>query len=214
MADKVKQSKAKRVISVILTVISAIILVFVGLLLINMIVCRSQNRPVNFFGYSFSVVQTNSMEDEIMTGDLIVFKQVEYSSLKVGDNIVFKADDNFKDGAGNSLEGYTIVHKIISVTADGLVTKGVNNAIEDGGFRTADEVYGLCVSNSAIWGKIFTFFSKFGVLIIIFIIAVPVIISQTVKIVKLSKEKKGEGTGDASAENNAENDDDNKSVEK
>ncbi|MGN1104350.1 MAG: signal peptidase I [Candidatus Coproplasma sp.] len=192
MAEKVNKSKVKHVLSVICTVISTIIFVFVGLLLINMIVCRSQNRPVNFFGYSFSVVQTNSMEPEIMTGDLIVFKNVDYSSLNVGDNIVFKADDNFKDGAGNSLDGYTIVHKIIEITEDGLVTKGVNNYGPDGGFRTADEVYGLCISNSAGWGKIFSFLSKFGVLIIIFVIAVPVIISQTIKLVKLSRSKNSE----------------------
>ncbi|MGN0806708.1 MAG: hypothetical protein ACI4MC_06675, partial [Candidatus Coproplasma sp.] len=92
MAEKESKSKAKRILSIVCTALSALIFVFVALLIINMIVCRSQNRPVNFFGYSFSVVQTNSMEPDIMTGDLIVFKKVDYSLLNVGDNIVFRAD--------------------------------------------------------------------------------------------------------------------------
>ncbi|MGN1060702.1 MAG: signal peptidase I [Candidatus Coproplasma sp.] len=193
MAEKKKETTVKRALSIVCTVISALIFVLVALLLINMIICRTQNKPVNFFGYSFSVVQTNSMEDEIMTGDLIVFKKVDYSSLKVGDNIVFRADENFKDANGQSIAGYTIVHKIIEVTENGLVTKGVNNFKADDGFRAEADIYGLCVANSAVWGKIFSFLGKYGVLIIIFIIAVPVIVTQTIKIVKLSKQKNKEG---------------------
>lgn len=200
MAEKENKSKAKRIISIICTVISALIFIFVALLIINMVVCRVQNRPVSFFGYSISVVQTDSMEPEIMTGDLIIFKQVDFSTLNVGDTIVFKADDNFKDGAGKSLEGYTIVHKIMEVTDDGLVTKGVNNFGNDGGLRTANDVYGLCIANSAFWGKIFKFLGEYGILIIIFIVAVPIIVTQIIKLVKYSKEKNDEGaaggTGD------------------
>lgn len=196
MAENNNVSTTKRIFSTVCTVISAVIFVIVALLLVNIIVCRSQNKPVNFFGYSFSVVQTNSMEDEIMTGDLIVFKKVDFSSLNVGDNIVFRADENFKDGSGKSLAGYTIVHKIIEITDDGLKTKGVNNYSADNGLRVEDDIYGLCISNSAAWGKIFAFLGKYGILIIIFIIAVPVIVTQTLKIVKLTKQKKEEGLTD------------------
>lgn len=214
MAEKENKSKAKRIFSIICTVISVLIFAFVALLIINMIVCRVQNRPVNFFGYSFSVVQTNSMEPEIMTGDLIVFKKVDFSTLDVGDTIVFKADDNFKDGASNSLEGYTIVHKIMEVTDEGLVTKGVNNVANDGGLRTADEVYGICISNSALWGDVFAFLGKYGIIIIIFIIAVPFIVTQIIKLVKYSKEKTGEdcaeGTGEALDKSDALNEENDK----
>lgn len=219
MAEKENKSKAKRIISVIFTAISAVIFVFVALLLINMIVCRSQNRPVNFFGYSFSVVQTDSMEPDIMTGDLIVFKKVDFSTIDVDDVIVFKADESF----GEKLEGYTIVHKVVEKTEEGLVTWGVNNVtgndtpLYDNGFRTEDEVYGICISNSAAWGKIFSFLSQYGVIIIIFLVAVPVIVTQTIKIVKYSKEKKAEGEaqgdGNSSGENSGGNMEDNKPAE-
>ncbi len=190
MADKKEVSTAKRVVSVVCTVFSVLIFVFVALMLINMIICRVQNKPVNFFGMSFSVVQTNSMEPEIMTGDLIVFKKVDFSSIKEGDNIVFRADDSFKDGKGNSIAGFTVVHKVYEVTEEGLVTYGVNNhGVTDGGVRTEGDIYGLCISNSASWGKVFTFLGKYGILIVIFIIAVPIIVTQIIKIIKLSKQK-------------------------
>lgn len=206
MTSQKEKSKAKRVASVICTVLTAVIFVFAGVLLINMIVCRVQNKPVNFFGTSFAVVQTNSMEPEIMTGDLIVFKKINYAEIEVNDNIVFKADDNFRDGNGNSMAGFTIVHKVIAKTQDGLVTEGVNNLKADGGFRTEDEIYGVCVSNSATWGKIFSFLGKYGILIIIALVAVPIIVSQVLKIVKLSKEKNAESeaqtnTGETVEEN-------------
>ncbi len=162
-----------------------------------MIVCRAQNKPVNFFGISFAVVQTNSMEPEIMTGDLIVFKTIEYSEIAVGDNIVFKADDNFRDGNGNSMAGLTIVHKAVEITEGGIVTRGVNNNGNDGGIRTADDIYGVCIANSAAWGVVFTFLGKYGVLIIIALIAIPVIISQIIRIVKLAKSKDKDGGGEA-----------------
>lgn len=193
--EKKEISKTKRIISVICTVLTAVIFVFVALILINMIVCRTQNKPVNFFGTSFAVVQTNSMEPEIMTGDLIVFKATEYSEIAVGDNVVFKADDNFRDGNGNSMAGLTIVHKVVEITEDGIVTRGVNNIKDDGGVRTADDIYGVCIANSAAWGTVFSFLGKYGVLIIIALIAIPVIISQIIRIIRLAKAKGKDGDG-------------------
>lgn len=190
MNNKNDSAKKRSVLSILSTVITVLIFALVIFILVNVIVCRIQNKPTSIFGFSFSVVQTNSMEDEIMTGDLIVFKGVDAATLKVGDNIVFRADDNFKDGSGKSLAGYTIVHKIVDVTDQGFVTRGVNNVANDDGIRSASDIYGLCIANSAGWGKVFTFLGKYGIIILVAVIAVPVIVTQTIKIVKLSKGKK------------------------
>ena len=50
MAENNNVSTTKRIFSTVCTVISAVIFVIVALLLVNIIVCRSQNKPVNFFG--------------------------------------------------------------------------------------------------------------------------------------------------------------------
>ncbi|MGN0804859.1 MAG: signal peptidase I [Candidatus Coproplasma sp.] len=204
--DKKEEKGAKKVFSIILTVLTVLIFLLATYILINIIVCRVKNKPVSLFGTSFAIVQTGSMEPDIKVGDLIVFRSVKYNNIKVGDVIVFTADESFD----TSMRGCTIVHQVIGITDEGLVTKGVHNLSQDGGFREANEVLGLCVYNSAGWGAVFSFLSKYGILILIAVISIPVITKLIIKIVKLSKEgdegeKPKEVDGESGAEDNAEN---------
>lgn len=175
----------KKILSIICTVITALIVALAVIVIINMIYCRAKNKPVSFFGTSFAIVQTNSMEPEIMTGDLIVFHSCSYDEIKVGDYIVFRAGDGF-----GKLKGQSIVHEAIEITPEGIVTKGVHNNSADTDKVTKSNLLGICTYNSAGWGKFFRFISKYGILIIVAIVAVPFIVQQIIKIVKLSKEKK------------------------
>lgn len=176
---------AKKIISIICTVITALIVALAVIVIINMIYCRANNKPVSFFGTSFAIVQTDSMEPEIMTGDLIVFHSCSYDDIKVGDYIVFTAGNGFGERKGQS-----IVHEAVEITPEGIVTKGVHNDREDGEKVTKANLLGICTYNSAGWGKFFRFIIRYGILIIIAIVAVPFIVQQIIKIVKLSKEKK------------------------
>jgi signal peptidase len=153
-----------------------------------------QNKPVKFFGYSFAVVLTGSMEPEIMTGDLIIFKSCDASDINVGDDIVFIAGSGF-----DKLEGQSIVHRVIEVVEDNssssqesksvsFRTQGINNFSADKDVVTESNLLGVCIYNSAFWGGVFTFFSKYGVIILIALIALPFIVKQIIKIVKLSKD--------------------------
>ena len=181
----------KKVLSIICTVITALIVALALIVLINIVYCRAKNRPVSFFGTSFAIVQTNSMEPDIMTGDLIVFHSCKYEDIKEGDFIVFTAGKGF-----GKLEGQSIVHEAIEITPQGIVTKGTHNVAEDKDKVTDANLLGVCTYNSAGWGKFFRFVSKFGILIIIAIIAVPFIVQQIIKIVKLSKRKEIAGVTD------------------
>ena len=49
---------------------------------------RSDNI-MRIFGYSFSVVATDSMEDTIMAGDMIFIKSVPFQEIEEDDIIVF-----------------------------------------------------------------------------------------------------------------------------
>lgn len=180
----------KKIISVICTVLTVLVVALAAFIIINMIYCRAKNKPVSFFGSSFAIVQTNSMEPYIMTGDLIIFKTCSYDDVKVGDYIVFTAGDGFKQ-----LKGQSIVHEVIEITEEGIRTQGKNritNPGPDKDYVTAKNLLGICTYNSAGWGKLFTFISKYGIIFIIALIAVPFIIKQVIKIVKLSKQKDGE----------------------
>lgn len=185
MKEAVEKPKKLKAFSIVCTVLTVIIAIIAAAILINVIIAKVRKEPVSFFGASFSIVETNSMEPEIKTGDLIIFRKCSFKDIKVNDNIVFVADNNFQ----KEIQGKTIVHKVQEITPDGIVTKGINNHSADKGYREANEIYGICTSHSTFWGKIFKFLSKFGIIIIILLIALPFIVGQIVKIVRLSKKK-------------------------
>ncbi len=193
----------EKVFTIVGTVLTVVVSLVAAFILINMVVCKIKNKPVSFFGMSFAIVQTNSMEPEIMTGDLIIFRECGFDDVNIGDNIVFIADANFD----TRIQGKSIVHKVKDITADGIITYGVHNHGDDDGFREANELLGICTYNSAGWGKVFSFIGKFGIFIIIALIALPFIIKQIVKIVRLSK--KGEEAGEKEAVVDSETNNDN-----
>lgn len=189
-----KKKPCVKVFSIICTVLTAIVLVLTAIIIVNMIVCRAQNKPVSFFGTSFAIVQTNSMEPEIKVGDLIIYHSCKLADVKTGDNIVFIAGDGFDE----NIRGQSVVHKAEELIKDeneniiSIVTKGVNNPAADKSPVTAGNLLGKCTFNSAGCGAFFRFLSKYGIFLIIAIIAVPFIVSQILKIVKLSKQREAE----------------------
>lgn len=186
----------KKILSWASTVVTFIIIALAIAVIINVIVAKKQDKPVSFFGVSCAVVLSASMEPEIMTGDLIAFEEYDYESLQVGDIIVFVGGSGFGER-----EGENIVHKIIAITENGIKTQGVNNGVADTDLVTEDNYVGKYTGfHSAFFGGLVSFLSSWGVPIIIIIVALPFIIKQIIKIIKLSKES---GNGEASSEENA-----------
>lgn len=187
MSNEKKKPWAK-VLSIICTVLTAIVLVLTAIIVVNIVICRAQKKPVSFFGTSFAVVQTPSMEPEIKVGDLIIYHSCKYADVEVGDYIVFIAGDGFD----SAIKGQSVVHEAIAISESGITTKGVNNPAVDKAPVTAENLLGICTFNSSGWGAFFRFLSKYGIIIIIAIIAIPFIVSQILKIVKLSKQREEE----------------------
>ena len=186
MSEEIKEQNKKRsakVFSIICSVLTAIFIALTAYVLISMIVARSKNKPVNLFGVSFAVVLTDSMEPEINTGDLIFFKKAKFSSVKEGDNIVFIAGEGFDE----AVRGQSIVHKAITITESGIITKGVNNSIPDSDLVTSANFLGICTKHSSFLGAVFVFLNKYGILVLVAVFAIPFIIAQLIKIVRLSK---------------------------
>ena len=95
-------------------------------------------KPKPFFGYSFFIAASGSMEDEIPKNSLILVKAAKTQDLKTGDNITFVRGDYTK-----------ATHKIIDVRqnynnagATGFQTKGVNNMYPDIDIVNENDVIG------------------------------------------------------------------------
>lgn len=119
---------------ILLVICGAVLGVNVYLANANSLVGNKMPMP---FGYGASVVLSGSMEPEFSKGDLIVVAESESYAL---DDIVV-----FQDGAS------LVVHRIIEVDGDKLVTKGDANNV-------ADEP----IEISAIKGKVLFHIDKLG----------------------------------------------------
>jgi signal peptidase I len=86
---------------------------------------------MSIFGYTYSVVPTNSMEPEINVGDSVIGHKVKYDSLNIGDDIIYHYVTEDYD--------IFVVHRIIRYEEGlGFKTKGINNQLEDEGYVTKD----------------------------------------------------------------------------
>jgi signal peptidase len=204
-----KGSKSKKIASVISVIITAMIVVLTVYIIANIVIAKKEDRPVEIFGYSSAIVLSGSMEPEINKGDLIVFTKAEIEDLKIGDDVVFVAGSGFY-----SLQGENIVHRVVAlVTKEGNIlyempedmqgievvavkTKGVANNTADSDNVTADNLLGTCVYNSAFLGGLIIFFVNYGIFVLIFVVAVPIIIKQAIKIYKIAKQAKQEENND------------------
>lgn len=200
---KINLNKLKKVISITSYALS--ILIFVTALYIGIVstVARSRGEQPSVFGYSFSIVVTDSMQGEIEVGELIIYNRTEIGGIEEGDNIVFVA----RSGA---VAGQSVVHKVNKIGVDEqgifLETKGVNNDLPDEEYVRADNLLGIVVHHSAFLGLIVSFFSNIVNVIILFVvlIAVFVAIKQIVKIVRLIMEKPTEEDENLQSELNGE----------
>ena len=90
-------------------------------------------------------VVSGSMEPTIPTGSLcIVNIRVPYEEIREGDVIVYLRKS----------DGLRIIHRVIAVTDEGLVTKGDHNQIADGLSTTAENFYGKSLLHIPGLGKI------------------------------------------------------------
>ena len=139
--------KFVKVVTIIVLVI-LIPIIFVNGVIIADSVIHPDEVP-SFFGWKPFIVLSGSMETEIMTGDLVVTKEINTSKLKEGDIIAFKKD------------GYVTTHRIKSIeNVDGetrYITKGDNNNVEDEGYVTEDMVEGIFKSKITGLGNLAMF---------------------------------------------------------
>ena len=195
--------KRKKIFSAIGTVLTVLIVTLTVYVIVSLVIANVRGRDVNLFGYSFGLVLTPSMEPEICMNDLIIFNHADISEVEEGDIVVFVAGDGFDEG----IRGRNVVHRVVEVLegSDGsisLVTRGVANTQNDREPVTAENFSGVCVFHSSAWGAFFIFMRQYGVIILIAVVAVPFIVSQVLKIVRLSREAAKERGNEESDDNN------------
>lgn len=118
-----KQTKPKKINSVITTVIAIAALWFIGITLIP-----------KCFGLSGYYVRTKSMEPTIPTGSIVYVRKMDFSDIKVGDVLTFQSQDTLK----------RFTHRVVEIDKENtlLYTRGDANNVDDPEPTKYDRVIG------------------------------------------------------------------------
>ena len=125
----------KKILTIIIMIVLCSILLVSGVILINSYI--KPNEVPSFFGWKPFIVLSGSMETKIMTGDVVVVKEIDTNNLKENDIVAFKDDENI-----------VVTHRIIESIRDddGTIkykTKGDNNNDEDKGYVKPEQIEGI-----------------------------------------------------------------------
>ena len=165
--------------------LEALTFILIGLtlyIIIEVVVANVNNRPPRIFGISISYVPTNSMEPEIMPGDYVIYKSVDYGDVKEGDIIVYF----------NNVENKYIIHRVkeINETENYMIVKGDNNIDIDNYKVTQNDLVGKYIGKAGIL-KIFAGgINQVVVYIILFILVLLFITLQVASIIVKAKKEK------------------------
>ena len=175
----------KKYLPKIITALSiAIFLIALSIMVVGTIAIK-RNEPLYIFGRAVTAIPTGSMkgdlEDSLDIGDLAIIKRGSYEDIKIGDIVVFQqpiTDDI----------NILVIHRVIDIKDQGLVTKGDANTSPDQGFVTEDEYQGLYVSKIT-WLKpivttVTTSLGKTVIFGLITILLLGLLFSEVIHIIK------------------------------
>ena len=124
-------AKAKKIYQSIVTVITICLFIITMYVLIAGAVSIKNGRMMNLFGFTYSIVPTNSMEPEINVGDSVIGKKEKFENLEIGDDVIYHY-------VYEDLDIY-VVHRIIRYDEGlGYKTQGINTSQEDPIYVTKD----------------------------------------------------------------------------
>ena len=186
--EQKEPKKSDRVRSILSFAFSAVLFLLVFLVFLVVFNAKRQNKIPTFFGYSFSIVVTGSMEPDIHVGELLVVRECSMESINEGDDILFVS-------LSGSIQGEHVVHRVIEKGTDetGIYfrTKGTDNTLADSDRVTNANFVGKAVWHSVFMGKVFGAITDVRSLLILAVVALSVffIIRQIIQIVRLAKTK-------------------------
>ena len=157
------------------------------LLAVAMTVSKIANKPLFIFGKSAVWIVSESMEDTIPAKSFILVEKADSTQVSSGDVIMFRPENPGLKGGYNT-------HRL-TITEDGRwITKGDNNAADDGVYSAKPEnVVGKYVKNLTVLTALMRFFSTPAgiILFVAFLVALCVALFLP-DVLKANKQKKEE----------------------
>lgn len=174
---KEKSSMSHKILSVI-GIVLCIILIPILIINITLIIKSTTNKDEvpSIGGYLPMIVLTDSMLDEIKSGDLIICHTIDAESVREKDIIAFF------DPAGNGSS--VVTHRVIEiVNKDGKLffrTKGDNNNVEDKALVPAENLVGIYKTRIAGAGNIAMFMQTTTGLIVCVVLPIILLVGYDI----------------------------------
>ncbi len=133
-----------------------------------------------FFGYKPYIIVGESMEPTIKKYGVILVKQVDMSKIQTNDIISFK------------FQNTNACHRAITITEDGIITKGDNSKIADQQIVTADNFNGKVIFYTNFIANYLSFYAEHGIFIalilpILAIVLLIISINWLIRVIKKNK---------------------------
>lgn len=178
--EKLKDNKFLKGASLVLKGITSIVIIFVICIIF---IQRVSNNKVTLGGISMYTVVSESMKPKYEIYDMIIAKKVDSSTIKVGDDVVYK-------GEKSTLKDKIVTHQVIKKEYQNgkyiFQTKGINNDIADPEIEDR-QILAVVVSKSNILSMISHIVNNScGFYFIIF---VPFVVLLFFEILDIKKEK-------------------------
>lgn len=186
-AKRVLKPKVSKVFTVLSDILYWIIFIFIVVLLFIVCVQRFSNNELSIGGIRIYNVCTESMASKYAVGDIILAKDVDPSTLRIGDDIAY-------NGKGDQLEGKIITHEIQSIAKNDdnsytIITKGIENDIEDPAINSS-QIKGKIIRRLPILSTISRVASNnFGLFFAIFIPVAVIIFINMIRIMNATDEE-------------------------
>lgn len=177
-----EKKKRNKFFSALVYIISALIFILALFLLLTSMVFQSNDKAY-LMGYRPYVVLTGSMEPDIKTGSLVIIKQTDPDTIKVGDVISFISEDP-------KILGQIVSHNVVEIKEDEkgervFITQGSANQRVDEYPVNEVNVTGVVVYHSHALGNIYNALSNRAVLFALTIVPLAVIVIYTfIEVVK------------------------------
>lgn len=146
---EMKNNKAYKIVMSIVQILFAIVLV--GFIIV---VClqRFSDNKISFFNYRMFTVISGSMEPKYKIGDVLISKEVDPATIKVGDTVSYL-------GTAGDFKDKVITHEVVSIGKDNdgkylFHTKGLANLVEDP-IISESQIYGVVIYKSIILSIIY-----------------------------------------------------------
>lgn len=177
----------KKFFSRVRLVLGSILVVVLFITLIVTLVSRISGKTPEMFGISLLRISSNSMEPELMVGDIILIKDADIMQIKEGDIISYR-------GEKGSYAGKVITHKVIDEPrfseAEGvyyLTTAGIREGAHADPEIEQTQVLGKLVCVVPLLGWLYNFFTTWYGFLIFVLIVLFSFSSEIINIIKILK---------------------------